>query len=422
MLRSIFALFCFVVVAVFETACVPSANSNAVSNGRADQGQTGNSTSATGATRISTTGDPNVNLSQEEIDRGRTDDSWKRFVQIEASDETNSKNDEKLAEITPEAVNSGKMHLPLSSGEGPSVLRAQLLLDRSPFSPGILDGLWGKNTEKAVYWLQKREGLKATGTIDQATFKRLFELANNPNKLIVEHKLTEKDVSGPFVDIPEDIYAQAKLDCMCYESLSEKLAEMFHTSPDLLGRLNPGKNLDQVKAGDILMVPNVTDTGSEQKKATDSGSTVAKLVISDGGHYIHAVDSQDRILYHFPSTLGSTYAPSPTGEWKINVVAHDPAWHYQPDLLTGVPDDKRDAMIPAGPNNPVGKVWMDLSKEHYGIHGTKAPETIGYATSHGCVRLTNWDAVFLADRVKEGTAVTFTDAARGGNSGANTSG
>lgn len=416
--RTSLALTVIFALLLITAACVPSSNTNANTTNRADQGNSDNSNSAESANDISTTGDPGVTLSQEEIDSGRGDEGWKKFVQIEASDAAASKNDEKLSDVTPEAVNTGKMLIPLGTGEGPSVLRAQLLLDRSPFSPGILDGKWGKNTEKAVYWLQKREGLKATGKVDQATFKRLFELANSPERLIVEHKLTEKDVSGPFVDIPEDIYEQAKLDCMCYESLSEKLAEMFHSSPDMLGRLNPNKNLDQVKAGDTLMVPAVTDTGSDQK----GSSTVAKLIISDGGHYIHAVDSQDRILYHFPSTLGSTYAPSPTGEWKINAIAHDPAWHYQPDLLTGVPDDKPDAMIPAGPNNPVGKVWMDLSKEHYGIHGTKAPETIGYATSHGCVRLTNWDAVFLADKVKQGTAVSFTDMARGGNSGANTSG
>jgi lipoprotein-anchoring transpeptidase ErfK/SrfK len=136
---------------------------------------------------------------------------------------------------------------------------------------------------------------------------------------------------------------------------------------------------------------------------------VARIVVSDGGHFVHALDRSGRILYHFPSTLGSKYAPSPSGSYSVRGVAWNPTWHYQPDLLTGVPDHQDDAVLPKGPNNAVGVVWMDLSVEHYGIHGTSAPETIGYATSHGCVRLTNWDAAFLAARVSGGTPVEFRD-------------
>jgi lipoprotein-anchoring transpeptidase ErfK/SrfK len=139
---------------------------------------------------------------------------------------------------------------------------------------------------------------------------------------------------------------------------------------------------------------------------------VAEIVVSDGGHFVHGVDASGRVIYHFPSTLGSEYAPSPDGEYRVTSIAHDPTWHYQPDLLTGEPDDRDDAVIAAGPNNPVGVVWMALSKPHYGIHGTSAPETIGYVTSHGCVRLTNWDARFLADHADAGVPVRFTVAAR----------
>lgn len=394
----------FLLFSVFISACVPSGsqNANATNNASNTSGNANSAANNSNTSDISTTGDPDQPMSAEELNKGRTDSGWKQFVQIEAADDPAKPNKEKAGDITPQTVNNGQMHLPLNDGEGPSVLRAQLLLDRSPMSPGIIDGLWGKNTEKAVYWLQKSEGLKATGVVDEKTFKRLFEIAGSPDKLIVEHKLTEKDVSGPFVKIPSDIYEQAKLECMCYESLKEKLSEMFHVTPDLLGQLNPNANLDELKAGDTIMVPQL-------RKDKAPGGKVEKLVISDGGHYVHAVTKDGKLLYHFPSTLGSSYAPSPSGQWKINAIAMDPTWHYQPALLTGVPDDKRDAIIPPGPNNPVGKVWLDLSKEHYGIHGTKAPETIGYATSHGCVRLTNWDAVFLADQVGQGTVVTFTD-------------
>ncbi len=131
--------------------------------------------------------------------------------------------------------------------------------------------------------------------------------------------------------------------------------------------------------------------------------------MSGQGSFVHALDRAGRILYHFPSTLGSTYDPSPQGSFTITSVTEDPWWHFQPSILAHVPDDKPEARIPPGPNNAVGLVWMDLSAPHYGIHGTKSPETIGYATSAGCVRLTNWDALFLSRRVAKGTPVRFRD-------------
>lgn len=414
----------FLIISFLAAGCVSNgantANSNANSAGNGNTAAN-NSNGNADSPDISTTGDPEENMSPEEIERGRSEAGWKQYVKMDASDEPSSPNKESLEEVTPEKMNTVKMHLPLNDGKGPSVFQAQLLLDRSPYSPGILDGAWGKNTEKAVYWMQKSEGLKATGTINQETFKRLYELAGTPDKMIVEHKLTEKDVSGPFIKIPGDIYEQAKLDCMCYESLKEKLGEMFHIDPELLQRLNPKVKLDELKAGNTIYVPNLQNPFREDETKTGGATSakVEKLIVSDGGHYVHAVDKDGKIIYHFPSTLGSTYAPSPSGDWKVNVVAPDPAWHYQPALLTGEPDNKPDAMIPAGPNNPVGVVWIDLTKEHYGIHGTAAPETIGYATSHGCVRLTNWDAVFLADKVGKGTLVTFTDTQKKDTSGGN---
>lgn len=194
------------------------------------------------------------------------------------------------------------------------------------------------------------------------------------------------------------------MDCLNYESLEEKLAERFHATPALLGRLNPGVDLNSVGTGDRLSVPSVMEDGS-----SPPAGAIAKIVISDGAHYVHAVDAHGRVLYHFPSTLGSQFAPSPTGAFTVKSIHPDPMWHYQPGLLTGVPDDEKDAMIPAGPNNAVDIVWMALPKPHYGIHGTKAPETIGYVTSHGCVRLTNWDAKLLSERISAGVAVQFID-------------
>lgn len=344
-------------------------------------------------------------LSPEEVERGRMDPGWRNVVRADSLARPEAgPNPERWEAISAESVNTAPMFLPLGGDvAGPSVLRVQVLLDRALFSPGIIDGRWGKNTEKAIYWLQEREGIRATGQVDSVTFARLSELAGAPKRLVREHRLSEDDVSGPFVRIPEDIYARAKMDCMCYESLSEKLSETFHTSPEILERLNPGVALDGLEAGSTIRVPHVRDP--------DAGRSheIARLVVSDGGHYLHALDEDDRIVFHFPSTLGSTYDPSPSGDYRVTSITEDPWWHYQPDILAHVDNSKPDANIPPGPNSSVGVVWMALSKPHYGIHGTKAPETIGYATSAGCVRLTNWDALFLARRIEAGVPVEFRD-------------
>jgi lipoprotein-anchoring transpeptidase ErfK/SrfK len=345
-------------------------------------------------------GGGNATLTAEELERGRMDPSWKRYVVLDSvalSDTT--PNPEAWEDISAQSINDEPIHLPLYGDvAGPSVATLQIALDRAHFSPGIIDGKWGQNTEEAIYWLQKREGLPATGRVDRQTWNRIAELAGTPEQLIRTHRLSEEDVSGPFVEIPDDIYEKAEMECMCYESLPEKLAEMFHTSPAMLEQLNPGTDLEALTAGDQIQVPRVREAEMPAQ------GKIAKLIISDGGHYVHAVDQEERIVYHFPSTLGSSYDPSPEGNYEVQSITEDPWWHYQPDIIEGA-EPGPDARIPPGPNNAVGKVWMDLSKPHYGIHGTSAPETIGYATSAGCVRLTNWDALFLADRLEGDTPI-----------------
>lgn len=407
-------------------------------------------------------------LSPEELEAGRLNMDWREFVERDTTggtatdtaggpsgpngsgDATGPSNNESWDDITMQSVNSGPAALPVHGDvEGPSVLRVQILLDRALFSPGIIDGRWGGNTEKAVFWMQRREGLPATGSVDEATWQRLQQLANQPRELVRTTQLTQDDVAGPFVTLPDEYYDRRDMECQCYESLPEKLAELHHTTEDLLAKLNPNVDLNSVQAGASLNVPALerqeggqiastsaagagsqgaanpeagpgapdgraanpaSDTARSDTAAGQAGASgVARIVISDGGRYLHALDASDRILYHFPATLGSDYSPSPTGEYSVTAVAHDPSWHYQPDILEGVDDDEPDAVLPAGPNNAVGVVWMQLSRPHYGIHGTSAPETIGYATSNGCVRLTNWDAEFLAQHIDAGTPVTFRD-------------
>lgn len=393
-------------IALLLGGCSESADGEAVDGSEA-------ALETTGSADVATTGGWDSRLSQEEIDQGRRDGSWRQVVQLDTTGiAADTAGVESWDEITPETVNNEPMRLPLyGDAEGPSALRAQILLDRVNFSPGIIDGAWGKNTEKAVYWFQTREGLQRSGRIDRATFDRLSELAGS-QPLVVEHSLTAEDVAGPFVEIPEDIYEKAELECMCYESLGEKLAELFHTSQDMLNQLNPDMDLGSLSAGDRISVPNVIDSGTART------GEIARLVISADGFFVHALDASDRIVYHFPSVLGSSYDPSPTGQHSVASITKEPWWHYQPAILESVPDDEPDARIPPGPNNAVGMVWMALSIEHYGIHGTSAPETIGYTTSAGCVRLTNWDALFLADRITAGTPVEFTTSGSGSGGGA----
>ncbi|MFS8636820.1 MAG: L,D-transpeptidase [Gemmatimonadota bacterium] len=307
--------------------------------------------------------------------------------------------EEEWEQITP-LTTERRPVLPVAGGAGPSVLHIQILLDRVGFSPGVIDGRWGKNTEKAVYWFQQRHGLETTGSMDTATYARLARAAG-VRPLVERYTLTAADLDGPFVDIPEDVYERAELECLCYRSAWEKLAERFHAAPELLERLNPTVEPNSLDEGTILWVPAV------RRPDEPPSGTIARIVVSKNGYYTHALDAGGRIVLHFPSTLGSSFSPSPDGELSVTSVTFDPHFHYQPELFHEVPDEEPDAMLPPGPNSPVGVVWMQLSEPHYGIHGTSEPETIGYATSHGCVRLTNWDARLLAQHTRPGTPVEF---------------
>ena len=363
------------------------------------------------ASDVSTTGGDAL-PSEAELEQNRLSGRWRTTADVDTAGRAaaQASNPERLDGIDRIAADTSawttEMQLPLGGDvEGPSVLKAQVLLDRAGFSPGVIDGRWGDNTEKAISWFQSAAGLKQTGIIDQKTLTALGRRAGEPAALVVTHALTEDDVAGPFVDIPDDVYEKAKLDRLGYESLSEKLGERFHATPGLLARLNDGATLDSLSAGDSLRVPAVGAAAPDRRL----DGNVARLVISGEGGYLHALADDGSVLFHAPVTVGSSYDPSPEGQFTVESVTPNPWWHYQPSILEGVPDDEEEARLPPGPNNAVGTVWMALSKKHYGIHGTRAPETIGYASSAGCVRLTNWDVETLADAVDAGTTVRFRD-------------
>lgn len=295
--------------------------------------------------------------------------------------------------------------------DGPAALQLQILLDRAGFSPGIIDGAWGLNAAKAITFFatpDREEQLEGNApptvtSVDKATYDRLRSFIRG-STMLRRYKLTAQDLAGPFTEIPSDVYKQEKLKCLCYATPLEELSERFHASQNLLRQLNPSVKFDKLARGTSIVVPNVELDGSATPQDT---MIVARVIISKKGYWTHAVDSNGRIIYHFPSTLGAGYDPSPTGDFKVTYVSRDPAFHYQPKLFHEVPDSNPEAHLPVGPNSPVGVVWMSLSKPHYGIHGTSSPETIGYANSHGCVRLTNWDALRLSDMVESGTPVQF---------------
>jgi len=278
----------------------------------------------------------------------------------------------------------------------PAVLRAQVLLDRANFSPGVIDGLSGENVRQAIAAYESAKGLPVDGLLDAQVFSSL--LVGDIAPALTDYVISEKDVAGPFVpDMPTDLTAMSKLPKLAYSGPAELLSETFHTTPAVLEALNPG--VDLTRAGTTIIVPAVG--------AARLAAPVTRIVVDKAERAVRAYAADGRLLAFYPASIGSEDRPAPEGSMTVRAVAPNPTYTFDPKRLT-FGSSKTKVTIPAGPNSPVGLVWIDLSKDTFGIHGADDPKAIGKTFSHGCVRLTNWDAQQLAAAVRAGVRVDFT--------------
>ncbi|MEP9387868.1 L,D-transpeptidase [Mesorhizobium sp. KR9-304] len=299
------------------------------------------------------------------------------------------------APATPDIV-EGAIDPSLKLGAREDVAALQILLDRRGASPGVIDGRFGSNVDKAIiaYRSINSENLKSTDT--EGIKKALAASGGDP---FINYTLTSADVAGSFVaSIPDDYGEKAKLEKLSYTSVTEMLAERFHMDEGYLKALNPEANFSRV--GTIVRVANVGQPATRQ---------VARIVADKGRKQVFAYDADNKLVVSYPATIGSTDTPSPSGTHLISRVVLDPDYTYNPNLNFKQGENNTILTIPPGPNGPVGSVWIALDKPTYGVHGTPEPAKIGKTESHGCVRLTNWDAQELAKLVKPGVPVEFVE-------------
>ncbi|MET0308101.1 MAG: L,D-transpeptidase, partial [Sphingomonas sp.] len=266
-----------------------------------------------------------------------------------------------------------------------TILHAQVILDHLGFSPGILDGRDGQSLVAALRGFQTSRGLAVTGKLDAATLGALHPYRTL--RPVRQLRLEADTLAGPYVNpIPKDPELQAKLPSLGYTRPLEKLAEMFHTTPEVLVELNPGGG--KIAAGAEFVFPNALPTSRDypadikpEWRKTLNGLNVEAvqpeadhIVVDKSEKVLKVYDKEDRLVAQFSATMGSSHDPLPIGTWKINGADTNPKFHYNPKLFWDAKKDSDPATLPPGPNGPVGVVWLDLSKEHYGIHGTPEPQ------------------------------------------------
>jgi lipoprotein-anchoring transpeptidase ErfK/SrfK len=279
-----------------------------------------------------------------------------------------------------------------------ALIRAEVLLARAHFSPGVIDGEDGGNLQNAIAAFEAANHLPVDGKMDAQVWQAL---ARDRRPVLTDYVITPADVKGPFLaKIPTDMAQMAKLPALGFTSPLEELAERFHMDEGLLKSLNPGA--DFAKAGTKIVVAAL----GPDKLPTP----VERIEVDKSKRQVRAYGPAGLLVAVYPATVGSTERPAPDGEWAVRAVAPNPTYTFDPSRLSFGKAKEGKLTIKPGPNNPVGSTWIDLTKDTYGIHGTPDPRLVGKTASHGCVRLTNWDVRQLSQAVRKGTVVDFVGA------------